>query len=348
MIRPRLRSRKRSGSRADATRTAAAAVNSWATSCPPCNDAAMAAPHLIYETVHGSRAYGLDREGSDTDVKGVVIGPAAWYAGFRGGPEQVDLSPDHVRYDIRKLFRLAAAGNPTVLEVLWTDPADHVVVTDLGRRLLEHRNAFLSKRIAERFSAYARGQLRRIETHRSWLRDPPAIAPTRAAFALPEHTGLPADQLAAAARHLDTNDPAAADLSATVLDVLHRERRYKAAQDRWTQFRSWERGRNPARAALERAHGYDTKHAMHLIRLQRTAVEVLQTGELTIRRADRDDLLAIRDGALAYPELLEMSELLHAQTEAAATTSSLPDDPDDDALDELCTELVLARLGGAS
>jgi hypothetical protein len=30
-------------------------------------------PTRIYETVHGSRAYGLARAGSDTDIKGVIV-----------------------------------------------------------------------------------------------------------------------------------------------------------------------------------------------------------------------------------------------------------------------------------
>ena len=30
---------------------------------------------LIFETIHGSRAYQLDRPGSDTDIKGIIVGP---------------------------------------------------------------------------------------------------------------------------------------------------------------------------------------------------------------------------------------------------------------------------------
>lgn len=78
---------------------------------------------LLFETVHGSRAYGLNTADSDWDFKGVIVGPRAWYLGFVGGPEQVELGPDHVRYELRKFMRLAAGGNPTLLEVLFTHPA---------------------------------------------------------------------------------------------------------------------------------------------------------------------------------------------------------------------------------
>ena len=129
-------------------------------------------PCVIYETVHGSNAYGPARACSDVDVKVVMIGPAAWYLGWAGGPEQIELSPDHVRYEIRKFFRLAVDANPTVLEPLWTRPEHHRAVSPAGERLLAARENFLSLRVAERFGRYALAQLKRIRTHRVWLLSP--------------------------------------------------------------------------------------------------------------------------------------------------------------------------------
>ncbi|MFO0750927.1 MAG: nucleotidyltransferase domain-containing protein [Myxococcota bacterium] len=141
-----------------------------------------AAPTLIYETLTGSHAYGLAGPSSDVDLRGVIVGPSAWYHGFRGGPEQVEHTADHVWFEIRKLFRLAAQGNWTVLEILWTDPADHRHVTTAGRRLLDARAAFLSRRVAKTFAGYALAQMKRIRTHRGWLLAPPAKEPTRGDF----------------------------------------------------------------------------------------------------------------------------------------------------------------------
>lgn len=45
------------------------------------------------------------------------------------------------------------------------------------------------------------------------------------------------------------------------LELLDRERKYKSALNHWESFKSWERNRNPARAANEAKFGYDTKHA---------------------------------------------------------------------------------------
>jgi predicted nucleotidyltransferase len=44
----------------------------------------VSAPTLIFETLHGSRAYGLAREGSDTDLEGVVV-PTSGGALLRAG-----------------------------------------------------------------------------------------------------------------------------------------------------------------------------------------------------------------------------------------------------------------------
>lgn len=301
-------------------------------------------PTLIFETVHGSTAFGLARDGSDVDLKGIVIGPPAWYLGWRGGPEQVDLSPDHVRYEIRKFVRLAAEANPTAIEMLFVGPQHHRTVTAAGQRLLDARNEFVSKRVADRFGRYALSQLKRIRTHRGWLLDPPRSAPTRAMFGLPERTVIPADQLAAAQTLVDAGDIAAADVSADFLDLLDREKRYKQAQAIWQRYNDWLRNRNPHRSAVEATFGFDTKHAMHLVRIQRMALEILTSGTVVVERPDREELLAIRDGAWTYDELEARTSELSDRIEAAARSSGLPAEPDLDRLDALCTDLVREHL----
>lgn len=304
----------------------------------------MEQPVVIYETVHGSQAHNLARAGSDVDLKGVLIGPREWYFGYRPGPEQIDVHANHVRYEIRKFVRLAADANPTVLEVLWTRPEHHRIVTAAGSRLLAHRELFLSALVADRFGSYAHAQLKRIRTHRAWLLAPPTAAPTRADHGLPARTVIPADQLGAAEALLAQGDADVADLSPNFLDLLGRERRYKSAHTQWSQYRRWLEQRNPARAALEARYGYDTKHAMHLVRLQRMAVEILTTHAVNVHRHDRDELLAIRDGAWTYDALVANTEELAQAIAAALRTTTLRAQPDHEAIDELCVDLVAERL----
>ncbi len=301
-------------------------------------------PTLIYETRHGSRAYGLAREGSDEDFRGVVVGPPAWYLGFVGGPEQIEHSADHVWTEVRKFVRLSAQGNPTLLEMMFTDESDHRVVTPQGRVLLDARERFLSRRVEGTFAGYALAQLKRIRTHRRWLLSPPSAEPTRAAYGLPERTTIPRDQQGALEALAERGELEEAALPPNFLDVLAREKRYRAARREWEQHRQWQRERNPKRAALEAAYGYDTKHAMHLVRLMRMAIEILGQGIVRVRRPDREELLAVRDGAWSYDELEARCEGLRAEIAEAAARTSLPTEPDEQALDGLTVSIVESAL----
>ncbi len=293
--------------------------------------------NLVFETVYGSTAFNLDRVGSDLDIRGIVVGPRSWYHGFAAAPEQIEHNADHVHFEIRKFFRLAVAANPTMLEILWSAPESHRHVSPVGRRLLESRSLFLSRRVADTFAGYARSQLARIHTHRQWLLEPPARPPTRTDFGLPDGAAMNADQRRAAEAVMAREGW---ELSTNFLDLLTRERRFEAARTHHEQYLHWQKTRNPARAALEKRYGYDTKHAMHLVRLQRMAVEVLVAGELRVRRDDRDELLAIRDGAWSFDELMAQCELLAAEIRDARESSDLPIHPDEDVLSDLCCELV--------
>ena len=210
-----------------------------------------------------------------------------------------------------------------------------------ARGCLARDRQFLSRQVADTFGGYALSQLKRIRGHRAWLLDPPERPPKRSEFGLPDKPLLPGDQMGAARALLDRPESDVfEELSPNFIDVLDRERRYQSARAHWAQYQGWLTHRNPDRAVLEARFGYDSKHAMHLVRLQRMAVEILETGVVPVHREDRDELLAIRDGALSYDELVERSEALSLQIRAARGQSSLPERPDKVALDELCTSLV--------
>ncbi len=130
------------------------------------------------------------------------------------------------------------------------------------------------------------------------------------------------------------------------LELLNREKRYRRESRNWQQYREWQRNRNPARAELERRFGYDTKHAMHLVRMLRMARETLASGEVRVRRGDREELLAIRErGIWSYEELVAWAEERDAELDAVAAASPLPVQPDFESLDAACVEMVAEALG---
>lgn len=153
----------------------------------------------FYVTRHGSHAYGTSLPSSDLDLRGIAIAPKEYYLGFGQVFEQAEQKvPDLVVFELRKFMKLAADANPNVLELLHTDDSDHVVTSPLFEKLHENRHLFLSRKAKHTFSGYAVSQLKRINTHYRWLKNPPTQGPTRAEFNLPERTVIPADQLAAA------------------------------------------------------------------------------------------------------------------------------------------------------
>jgi len=156
----------------------------------------------IFLTKHGSHAYGTSIPTSDEDFRGITIPPIQYFMGYLEQFEHVEFyrqqhGVDMVIYDIRKFFKLAADCNPNIIEILYTDPSDHLLITGVGEKLLTYRDQFLSRKAKYTFSGYAVSQLKKIERHYQWLRHPPKAAPTREEFGLPQHTVIPADQLIA-------------------------------------------------------------------------------------------------------------------------------------------------------
>jgi predicted nucleotidyltransferase len=76
-----------------------------------------------------------------------------------------------------------------------------------------------------------------------------------------------------------------------------------------------------------KAH-YDTKNSMHLIRLLRCGVELLQVGRYFVYRDDADLLMAIRHGEYKMNEIISMADDLFKAMDKALETTNLPDKPD--------------------
>lgn len=137
--------------------------------------------------------------------------------------------------------------------------------------------------------------------------------------------------------------------------VMQREREYQAAARHYKQYQNWKKKRNPARAKLEAAHGFDTKHGCHLVRLLRMGREILETGKVHVWRGagvsdgpnDREELLAIRRGAWKYDDLVEWAETEDKalQTMYKQREYVVPGQPDRPALDKLTVDLVSEALG---
>ncbi len=118
--------------------------------------------HVIYRCVIGSRAYGLDRDGSDIDRRGIYLPPASMHWSDYGVPEQLeDDAAQECYWELEKFIKLALKANPNVLEALYSPIVEHA--SPIAERLRAERSIFLSKLVYQTFNGYAMSQFRKIE-----------------------------------------------------------------------------------------------------------------------------------------------------------------------------------------
>jgi hypothetical protein len=340
--------------------------------------------HCIFRFMSGSHAYGTNQEGSDEDFRGVFMAPLSkafelFQTSFVGSGSLGDLL-DGVRQDmrigninsageklrlamdvnqgdlnfsvgtvghptedeelqeLRKFLKLAAECNPNIIEFLWVDRGiTHT--SPIWEKIRAKRDMFLSKKARYTFSGYAIAQLKRIQTHRGYLLNPPAAKPTRADFGLPEETTVP-QQHEGPILSLPEGF-----LNAETRANVVAERKYREAKEAWDSYADWKKNRNEKRQDLESRFGYDTKHAMHLVRLIRMAKEILTEKTVKVYRPDRVELLGIRNGSLPYDELVRMTENVDAELDALYKATDLRNKPDHKGIADLYMEVAEEYYG---
>jgi uncharacterized protein len=99
--------------------------------------------------------------------------------------------------------------------------------------------------------------------------------------------------------------------------------------------------KNVHRAEIEKEHGYDTKYAMHVIRLYGEAKELMEDGRISLPRPNRDELIEIRRGKYSLLEIQELGRQLESEAMAAQAASPLADNVDRDAISRLIADVHL-------
>lgn len=115
--------------------------------------------NIILEGVTGSRAYGLDTEHSDTDIKGIYLMPTreVLSLNFNVNNNTKDhVDPDWVYHEVQKFIKLAMQCNPTILEMLFLQ--EYTVLNEWGKLLVNNRNIFLSNTVFHSYGGYALSQ----------------------------------------------------------------------------------------------------------------------------------------------------------------------------------------------
>lgn len=154
--------------------------------------------NTIYQTLHGSHAYGTSRPDSDIDLRGICIPPKKYPLGVLDSFEQSVMADplDCTIFGIQKFVKLAMEGNPNALEIMFTDKSDIQFINEIGESLLDIKELFVSKKCKNTLQGYAFQQLKRIKTHRQWIVRGEIKKPERSDFDLPDtHKLIPEHQL---------------------------------------------------------------------------------------------------------------------------------------------------------
>jgi predicted nucleotidyltransferase len=118
--------------------------------------------HIVYRCIVGSRAYGLDHEGSDTDRRGIYLPPAEIHWSLYGVPEQLENKDNEECYwEMQKFLILALKANPNVLECLYSPMVE--TAEPIARELLAIRDVFLSQLVYQTYNGYVLSQFKKME-----------------------------------------------------------------------------------------------------------------------------------------------------------------------------------------
>ena len=303
---------------------------------------------LLVTHLAGSKAYGTNLPTSDTDIRGIFVADelyqrSPWYT---VNEIKIPEDEDTKYYELSKFLKLLVDQNPNIVESLWVDEED-ILITSPGYKLLRtNREQLLSSKVAFTFSGYAVSQLKRIKGHNKWINNPqPEERPKQYEFMTLVQSFSPHKELSYSTQQLIADqktyqllhygndlfgmylrpnprspwcfDDVGALITNTPRDsiaglpdriIKFNRDEYKLAKEKHKQYWDWKTNRNESRSELEEKFGYDTKHAMHLVRLLRMAEEVLSEGIVRVKRPDAQELLSIRDGAWTYEELVSYAE----------------------------------------
>ena len=330
--------------------------------------------NLLCKHYAGSTAYGTSLPTSDVDFRGIFVAdPLNIRTPFYHVEEVSDASEEDTKfYELNQFMKLAMDGNPNIMESLFVDKQDIVYSTPAYELLRSHANELLSSKIAFTYSGYALSQLKRIKGHNKWINSPqPEKAPQQVDFISLVHNFDSAKTFKLNLREyeygfrlvpfsgdtyglytMDGYQPFHSMTGVLITDyegdshqlgtpifVLKFNREvYNAAKDLHSNYWTWKKNRNEKRSELEEKYGYDTKHAMHLVRLLRTGAEALTTGTIVVRRPDADELLSIRNGAWSYEKIVKYAEEMDEYVRLDLYhTTKLPKKPNI----ELAAQLIL-------
>lgn len=294
----------------------------------------------------GSFAYGMNKESSDIDLRGISFNSKNDILLGRDFEQVVDVETDTTIYSFNKMLDLLAKSNPNTIEILGCNPEHYLYLTDIGKELIANRKMFLSKICIHTFGNYAGSQLRRLENKSARLVGQAqneehilkSIENARYEFRgryFPMSDGTV---------NLYTDKAVQEGYDSEIfMDINLSHYPLRDWTGMWNEMKSIVSSYSKIGKRNEKAISHDKlgKHMAHLIRLYMMGLDILEREEIvTYRENEHDLLMGIRNGdyldsnsqpVSAFYDILNEYE---KRFDCAKNNTSLPDKPDYDHINE--------------
>lgn len=298
------------------------------------------ADNIIILTLGGSHAYGMDKEGSDLDVRGIALNLKEEILLGTDFEQVTDTDTDTIIYSFNKMLQLLTSNNPNTIEILGCRQEHYLHLSDIGRELLDNRKMFLSKICIHSFGGYAGSQLRRLENKAARMTGQAqneayilkSINNAKYDF---KNRYYPHDE-SDVNLYIDKAVQAGYD-SEIFMDVSLQHYPLRDWAGMWNEMKAIVSSYNKIGKRNEKAISHDKlgKHMAHLIRLYMMCIDILEKEEIITYRADEHELLMdIRNGKYLdgnrqpMPEFYDILDEYEKRLEYAKNNTSLPDIPD--------------------
>lgn len=334
---------------------------------------------ILFECISGSKAYNLATKNSDTDIRGVFYLPKNEFYGFEYQAQISNETNDILYYEIGRFIELLLKNNPSCLEILAT-PEEYILyksplLDELNYKdfiTSEVEKTFVGYALSQIKKAKGLNKkfLNPIDKNRKivldfcyiiddnktisfadWLISNSykqafcglsKINHSKDLFALYysekfNYKGIIKDE-----KNDDIRLSEIPKNEKPIAYFIFQKDEYSAYCKQYKEYWDWMKLRNEERYTTNIAHekNYDSKNMMHTIRLLKVAKELVETGNLNVKRTeDRNELLAIKNGDFSYEEVIEKAENLQREIEEKSKLKRLPSEINSSKVEEFLINL---------
>lgn len=297
---------------------------------------------IIFETVFGSKLYGLDNENSDDDFRGVYM-PTPEEILLARVKDSIDSSTgedlkkntagdiDRTMYSLRKFVELLCEGDTGAFDMIHGSPTKWLHSSALWEELHSHRHEFYTSNLTGLFQ-YVRDQAAKYGIRGSRVAALRQVKDSLEDLDLSNHSIkvrdiaflLPINEFA-----WFTVDPKQREHCQDFYQILERSYQFtmKASDFKTSILKLWSTYGERAKQA-EANNGVDWKALSHALRSGYQLRDIYLYGDYHYPLKQSDYIKSVKAGEVLFAEVKETLEALVCEIEKLAAVSKYPDKPD--------------------